>query len=586
MKTKETFQMLRQLEETSLYSFDNEHDSCGVGLIVTLQGDKEHEIVEKGLQVLENMVHRGAESADNLTGDGAGITVQVPHEFILLQGIPVPQEGKYGTGLVFLPRDEKKKEFCLSVIAQKADEEGLSLFHIRDVPVNSGCLGEIALKNEPVIKQLFLTGPYVPDEMERKLYVLRKKVERAIQTSVMAQERSFYMVSLSTRQLVYKGMLSSLQLRRYFPDLSHPNFTSRFALIHSRFSTNTFPTWDLAQPFRMLAHNGEINTIRGNRQWMQSRESLLQSDRFHDMKALYPIVQPGMSDSASIDNVLEFLVMSGKSLPHALAILVPESFNAKNPIPDGVKAFYEYHSMLMEPWDGPATLLFSDGRYAGGMLDRNGLRPARYTLTRDGVLILASETGTLPLEGQEIKERGRLKPGKMLLVDTLTGTIYSDSELKESLAKAYPYREWLNRNCLELEKVFSGRNVNNEIANREILLKTFGYSVEDLEFLIQPMALHGKEPVSSMGNDATLAVLSDKPQRLFNYFRQQFAQVTNPPIDPIREELVMSLTGYLGAVHQNLLDEIPALSGIVKVRSPILTNTHFDILLNLRYKGF
>ncbi len=586
MRTNNTFHTLRQFEEKSLYSFDNEHDACGVGLVITLQGEKEHEIVEKGLQVLENMVHRGAESADNLTGDGAGITVQVPHEFILLQGIPVPQEGRYGTGLAFLPRDEEKREFCLSLIARTADEEELSLFHVRDVPVNSGCLGEIALVNEPIIKQLFITGHYPVDLLERKLYVLRKKVEKAILNTAMAQERSFYMVSLSTRQMTYKGMLSSIQLRRYFPDLTSPNFTSRLALVHSRFSTNTFPTWDLAQPFRMLAHNGEINTIRGNRQWMRSRESVLRSDRFDDMEALYPIVQPGMSDSASIDNALEFLVMSGKSLPHALAMLVPESFNKKNPIPDGVKAFYEYHSMLMEPWDGPATLLFTDGRYAGGMLDRNGLRPARYTLTHDGILILASETGTLPLEGANIKERGRLRPGKMLLVDTWTGTIYSDSELKETLANAFPYREWLNRNCLKLAEVFSGRTVSNEVQNRETLLKAFGYSVEDIEFLVKPMAVHGKEPVSSMGNDMTLAVLSDKPQRLFNYFRQQFAQVTNPPIDPIREELVMSLTGYLGAVHQNLLQDIPALSGIVKIHSPILTNTHFDILLNLRYKGF
>lgn len=586
MGQKNIFQDLRQFEKDSLYSFQNEHDACGVGLTMTLTGEKSHDIVEKGLQVLENMVHRGAESADNITGDGAGILVQIPHEFILLQGIAVPAEGRYGTGLVFLPREKEKREYCLSLIKEKAYEEELSLFFVREVPVNSGCLGEIALSNEPVIKQIFVSGHFSPDELERKLYILRKKVEKSILGSEIAQQRSFYIVSLSTRQMIYKGMLSSMQLRQYFPDLTNPNFTSRVALVHSRFSTNTFPTWDLAQPFRMLAHNGEINTIRGNRQWMQSRESVLQSDVFPDMEELYPVVQPNMSDSASIDNVLEFLVMSGKSLPHAMAMLVPESFNAKNPIPDGVKAFYEYHSMLMEPWDGPATLIFSDGRYAGGMLDRNGLRPARYTITHSGIMIMASETGTLSFEPSDIKQMGRLKPGKMLMVDTLSGTIYSDAELKDTLAKGFPYREWLNRNCLKLDDISSGRSVKNNVENYETLLKAFGYSVEDLNILIKPMALEGKEPTSSMGNDTTLAALSDKPQRLFNYFRQQFAQVTNPPIDPIREELVMSLTGYLGAVHQNLLKEIPALSGIVKVKSPILTNTEFDILLNLQYKGF
>ena len=586
MGQENIFKNLRKFEKESLYSFQNEHDACGVGLAMTLTGEKSHDIVEKGLQVLENMVHRGAESADNTTGDGAGILVQIPHEFILLQGIAVPAEGRYGTGLVFLPREEAKREYCLSLIKEKAYEEDLLLFHVRDVPVNSDCLGEIALASEPVIKQLFVTGHFPSDELERKLYILRKKVEKSIHDSEIAEERSFYIVSLSTRQMIYKGMLSSIQLRQYFPDLTNPNFTSRVALVHSRFSTNTFPTWDLAQPFRMLAHNGEINTIRGNRQWMQSRESVLQSDFFPDITALYPVVQPDMSDSASVDNVLEFLVMSGKTLPHAMAMLVPESFNEKNPIPDGVKAFYEYHSMLMEPWDGPATLIFSDGRYAGGMLDRNGLRPARYTITHSGMMIMASETGTLTFDPSDIKQIGCLKPGKMMMIDTLTGTIYSDTELKETLANAFPYRDWLSRNCLKLDDISSGRSVNNDVAHYETLLKAFGYSVEDLDMLIKPMALEGKEPVSSMGNDVTLAALSDKPQRLFNYFRQQFAQVTNPPIDPIREELVMSLTGYLGAVHQNLLKDIPALSGIVKVKSPILTNTQFDILLNLRYKGF
>ncbi|MFV0390825.1 MAG: glutamate synthase large subunit [Paludibacteraceae bacterium] len=587
MSKDNPFQRLHDYESRSLYSFQNEHDACGVGLVVTLNDQKTHQIVETGLQVLENMVHRGAESADNKTGDGAGILVSIPHEFILLQGIPVPSKGKYGTGLVFLPKDEEKNKICLKIIQKKIEAEGLQLLATRDVPVNSDCLGEISSSNEPDIKQLFVTGGVLPqDELERSLYIVRKKIEKEISTTEFAGDRSFYIVTLSTKQMVYKGMLTSLQLREYYPDLTHPNFTSRIALVHSRFSTNTFPTWDLAQPFRMIGHNGEINTIRGNRQWMESRESVLKSDLLGEMKEFFPIVQPKMSDSASLDNVLEFLVMSGKSLPHAMAMLVPESFNDKNPISDNVKAFYEYHSMLMEPWDGPAALLFSDGQYTGGMLDRNGLRPARYLITNDDVMIIASETGTSEIEPTNIKAKGRLKPGKMILIDSRSGQIFYDKELKEGLAKTFPYRDWLNKNCVTLEEISSGRSVDNDIADYHRLLTVFGYTREDLERLIIPMANEGKEPISSMGNDTTLAALSNKPHRLFDYFRQQFAQVTNPPIDPIREELVMSLTGYLGAVHQNLLENVPELSKIVKIKSPILTNTEFDILMNLRYKGF
>ena len=547
---------ISEIEQQSLYSFQNEHDACGVGLVLNLYGEKSHEIVEKGLQVLENMVHRGAESADNKTGDGAGILVQIPHEFILLQGIPVPAKGKYGTGLVFLPREEQKAALCLNVIKENVEKEGLQLLAIRDVPVNSDILGAISASNEPLIKQIFITGATSQQALESKLYVVRKKIEHAILKSNLAKDRSFYMVSLSTRQMVYKGMLTSLQLREYYPDLSNPHFTSGIALVHSRFSTNTFPTWDLAQPFRLLGHNGEINTIRGNRFWMESRESVLKSDQLGDLKALMPIVQPGMSDSASLDNVLEFLVMSGKSLPHAMAMLVPESWNDKNPISDNLKAFYEYHSMFMEPWDGPATLLFSDGRYAGGMLDRNGLRPARYLITHDDLMVIASETGTIEFEASRIKEKGRLKPGKMIMIDTERGEIYYDRELKEGLAKAFPYKEWLDKNRINLDQISSGRTVKTDISNYKTLLTAFGYSREDIEKLMIPMAEGGQEPVSSMGNDVALSVFSDKPQRLFNYFRQQFAQVTNPPIDPIREELVMSLTAYVGSVHTNLLEQI------------------------------
>ena len=366
-------------------------------------------------------------------------------------------------------------------------------------------------------------------------------------------DRDFYMVSLSSRTIVYKGMLSSTQVREYFPDLSQPYFTSGIALVHSRFSTNTFPTWSLAQPFRVLAHNGEINTIRGNRAWMEARESVLATPEIPDIKAIRPIIQPGMSDSASLDNVLEFFMMSGMSLPHAMAMLVPESFNDKNPISEDLKAFYEYHSILMEPWDGPAALLFSDGRYAGGMLDRNGLRPARYLITKTGMMVVASEAGVISFEPNEILEKGRLQPGKMLIVDTQEGKIHYDAGLKQELASAKPYRQWLSANRIELDTLKSGRKVENRVENYDILLRNFGFTREDIERIIIPMCTNGSEPVASMGNDTPLAVLSEKPQLLFNYFRQQFAQVTNPAIDPIREELVMSLTEYIGAVGMQIL---------------------------------
>jgi glutamate synthase (NADPH/NADH) large chain len=353
-----------------------------------------------------------------------------------LQGIAVPEKGRYGTGLVFLPKAKSEAALCMEIIKDNVAKEKLTLLAVRDVPVNSDILGETSRANEPQIKQIFITGGADQEELEHKLYIVRKKIEKAAMKSTLSQKRSFYLVSLSTRKMVYKGMLTSLQLRNYYPDLSNPNFTSAIALVHSRFSTNTFPTWDLAQPFRVLGHNGEINTIRGNRYWMEARESIMKSQLLGNLDELYPLVQPGMSDSASLDNVLEFLIMSGKSLPHALAMLVPESWNEKNPISDDLKAFYEYHSIFMEPWDGPATLLFSDGRYAGGMLDRNGLRPARYLITKSDVMIVASETGVQAIEGADIKEKGRLKPGKMLMVDTEKGEIRYDPELKEELANA------------------------------------------------------------------------------------------------------------------------------------------------------
>ena len=576
----------RQPKQLGLYEASHEHDACGVGMLVNIQGGKSHELVESALKVLENMRHRGAEGADNKTGDGAGIMLQIPHEFILLQGIPVPEKGKYGTGLLFLPKDGKDQAVILSVIIEEIEKEGLTLMHLRNVPTCPEILGEAALANEPDIKQIFITGFTESETADRKLYIIRKRIENRIRKSDIPTREDFYIVSLSTKNIVYKGMLSSLQLRNYFPDLTNSYFTSGLALVHSRFSTNTFPTWGLAQPFRLLAHNGEINTIRGNRGWMEARESVLSSPALGDIREIRPIVQPGMSDSASLDNVLEFLLMSGLSLPHAMAMLVPESFNEKNPISEDLKAFYEYHSILMEPWDGPAALLFSDGRYAGGMLDRNGLRPARYLITQGGMMVVASEVGVMDFEPGDIKEKGRLQPGKILLIDTEKGEIYYDGELKKQLAEAKPYRTWLAGNRIELDGLKSGRKVSHSVENYDSMLRIFGYSKEDVERLIVPMCTTGAEPINSMGNDTPLAVLSDKPQLLYNYFRQQFAQVTNPPIDPIREELVMSLTEYIGAVGMNILTPSENHCKMVRLNHPILNNAQLDILCNIRYKGF
>ena len=571
----------KQNQEEGLYQSSYEHDACGVGMVVNIHGGKSHELVDNALKVLENMEHRGAETRDK-TGDGAGIMVQIPHEFILLQGIPVPEKGRYGTGLVFLPKDEQEQEGILSVMIEEIEREGLQLMHVRVVPTCPEVLGKAARDVEPEIRQIFVTGATEEqtDTLDRILYKIRKRIENRIKNN------DFYVCSLSSKNIIYKGMLTSGQLRRYFPDLSNPYFTSGLALVHSRFSTNTFPTWSLAQPFRLLAHNGEINTIRGNRGWMKARESVLSSEALGNIKDLCPIVQEGMSDSASLDNVFEFLMMSGLSLPQAMAILVPESFNDKNPISEDLKAFYEYHSILMEPWDGPAALLFSDGRYAGGMLDRNGLRPSRYTITKQGMMVVASEVGVMDFEPGDVVSKGRLQPGKILLVDTQEGKIYFDGEIKEQLAKAHPYQKWLNENRVQLEKLKSGRHVDNSVSNLESKLVNFGFGQEDIDRTIVPMATTAQEPVSAMGNDTPLAIISDRPQLFFNYFRQQFAQVTNPAIDPIREELVMSLTEYIGAVGTSILTPDASNCKMVRLPQPVLTNTQLDILCNIRYKGF
>ena len=563
-----------------LYDPANEHDACGVGMVVNIRGNKTHELVENALKVLENMMHRGAEGADGKTGDGAGIMLQIPHEFILLQGVPVPEKGSYGPGLVFLPKEEGSRKAIIERMKAEIERESCSLTYIRDVPVNSACLGEEAAEAEPYIVQIFVTSDEFIEEaeFERKLYRIRKHIER--------RAADCYICSLSTRNIVYKGMLTSRQLREYYPDLSSQWLTSGMALVHSRFSTNTFPRWSLAQPFRLLCHNGEINTIRGNRNWMRARESVLGSGALGDISDITPIVQPDMSDSASLDNVLEFLMLSGLSLPQAMAVLVPESFGQTNPISEDLRAFYEYHSILMEPWDGPAALLFSDGRYVGGMLDRNGLRPARYTITKRNMMVVASEVGVMDFDPSEVASKGRLEPGKMLFVDTQEGKVYYDGEIKAKLASEHPYRQWLDTNRIQLEDLRSGRKVEHSEEDPIRKETLFGFTAEDVEGALKPMCEKGIEPTSSMGNDTPLAVISERPQVFFNYFRQQFAQVTNPAIDSIRECNVMSLFEYIGRVGTGILTPDEDNCKMIRLPHPILTNTQLDMLCNIRYKGF
>jgi len=555
--------------------------------VAHLKGKKSHDIIRRGLETLVNMTHRGAEGADSKTGDGAGVMIQIPRDFYLIQGYEIPQEGHFGTGLVFLPRDVAEARKCEETLVQIVNDEDLDLIGFREVPTDNSTIGDIARGAEPGIRQILLGSELPQEEFERKLYIVRKRAEKLISASGLKQKHQFYIPSLSSRVLIYKGMLTSEQLGEYYLDLQDTRMVSAIAMVHSRFSTNTFPSWDLAQPFRMLAHNGEINTVKGNRFWMEARESILKSDILGDLQKLYPVIQPNMSDSASLDNVLEFLVMAGKSLPYAMSILIPESWNEKNPISPGLKAFYQYHSTYMEPWDGPASLIFSDGRYIGGMLDRNGLRPSRYIVTKDDLIVMGSEVGVQTFEPEKIREKGRLKPGKIMLVDTESGRILRDEELKEELANAHPYREWIQKNMVNLEQIQAGDKIAPGLGEKyREYLTSFNYSREDIETIIKPMAATAKEPIGSMGNDVPTTVLSTKPYRLFYYFKQLFAQVTNPPIDPIREELVMTLTSYLGSLQTNILETSPHHVKMVKFTSPVIDNSYFKIIKNLRYKGF
>ncbi|MDR2109669.1 MAG: glutamate synthase subunit alpha, partial [Spirochaetaceae bacterium] len=585
-----------------LYRKEDEHDSCGIGFVADIKGRPSHTILERGLEVLERMEHRGAESADNKTGDGSGVLLQIPHDYYkkLIPNLPPP--GAYGTGLVFLPgplgdpQTARLHESVLTLIEDTARASAFRVIAWREVPTDGSVIGSIARSAEPVIKQLVLApesgpgpgtaGEGVPD-LELGLYIFRKRLEKTLRSrgDLGRWAADCYLPSLSSRTIVYKGMLMPNQLKRYYPELRDGDVKTAVALVHSRFSTNTFPAWSLAQPFRMVSHNGEINTLTGNRFWMAAREPLFSHPRFgEDLRDILPVLEPEKSDSASFDNILELLVLSGRSLPHALMMLIPESWNDKNPIPQELKDFYEYHACIMEPWDGPASMVFCDGRYVGGTLDRNGLRPSRYTITKDDLIVMASETGVQDFKPSEVVYKGRLLPGKLLLVDMAEGRIIPDAEVKRDVCRRGPYAGWVGENLLTLDQGETDPKAEPDpgMPVPEILFmeRAMGYTREDRDRLLIPMAETGQEPTSSMGTDTPLAVFSGKSQRVYAYFKQVFAQVTNPPIDSIREDLVMTLTSFIGP-QENLLDETGAHCRRIKVFCPILTPEELERLLAL-----
>jgi len=565
-------------QQEGLYDPSNEHDACGVGFVVNIKNRKSHAIVEQGLQILKNLEHRGATGYDPLLGDGAGILIQIPGAFfreeMAKQGISLPPAGEYGVGMIFLPRNSESRRACEAAIERTVRYEGQTLLGWRDVPCDNAGLAQAAKDCEPVIRQVFIgrgAGLRDQDAFERKLYVIRKEAGHRVQALKLPDGKMFYVPSLSTRTLVYKGMLLADQVGQYFLDLQDPRMVSALALVHQRFSTNTFPTWDLAHPFRMIAHNGEINTLRGNVNWIRARENDISSPLFgEDLEKIWPLIYDGQSDSASFDNALELLVMGGYSLAHAMMLLIPEAW-AGNPLMDeDRRAFYEYHMALMEPWDGPAAVAFTDGRQIGATLDRNGLRPARYLVTDDDLVVMASEIGVLPIPEERIVKKWRLQPGKMLLIDLEEGRIVDDEEVKHALAQSKPYRAWLERSrhyVDELPEVASPDRLSVPLLD---LQQAFGYTQEDLKFILEPMATNGEEATGSMGNDAALPVLSNRNKPLFSYFKQLFAQVTNPPIDPIREEIVMSLISLVSP-NPNLLkiDETEPTPRL-EVKQPIL----------------
>jgi len=576
---------LRVPAPQGLYHPQNEHDACGMGLVASIKGEKSHDIIRKGLEVLINLTHRGAAGCDPETGDGAGILIQIPHVFFAREcgelGMPLPNEGAYGVAMCFLPVDKHSRLQCEGVIERIATEEGAAVIGWRDTPVNGDAIGREARNSQPYIEQLFVRRPEDVDEeaFERLLYKIRRRTEIEIAHSDIEGKEHFYVPSFSCRTIIYKGLMLAPQIEKFYFELANPLVSSALALVHQRFSTNTFPSWKLAHPYRYVAHNGEINTIRGNVSWMNARQSVLEHPVHGEhIEKLFPVIVPGGSDSASLDNAVEFLFQSGRSLPHVMAMLIPEAWAGNPDMDEDKRAFYEYHASLMEPWDGPAAIAFTDGRVIGATLDRNGLRPGRYFVTKDDLVVLASEAGVLDLPAEDIRKKGRLQPGRMFLVDTVQKRIISDGEIKKDLASRQPYAQWLQEQQVTLDQLPEPSRVI--ASNPETLLRrqrAYGYSEEDLRILLAPMGAKGEEPIGSMGTDTPLACLSDRPQPLFNYFKQLFAQVTNPPIDPIREEMVMSLISYIGT-ERNILDETPENCHTLKLPHPILTNRDLEKL--------
>ncbi len=582
-------------QKQGLYDPRFEHDACGVGFVARINGEKSNKIIQMGLEVLVNLTHRGAVGADPLTGDGAGLLMQIPDAFFREVcpdlGIDLPPEGDYGVGMIFLPKEEDMRTSFKRLIEKTVVEEGQLFLGWRNVPINSGArIGYTAKASEPVIQQLFVGArnrPADADDMwlERKLYVTRRRIENAVRGYGEEEIKAFHVASFSTRTLLYKGMFLADQVGDYYPDLGDERVVSAFAMVHQRYSTNTFPTWDLAQPFRMICHNGEINTLRGNINWMHAREEALSSPQFgEDIKKLFPIVPEGLSDSASFDRALEFLVLTGRSLPHAMMMMIPEAWENHQQMDADRRAFYRYHASMMEPWDGPAAVAFADGRYIGATLDRNGLRPARYMVTKSGYCIMASEAGTFTVPPEEELMQGRLRPGRMFIIDLEQGRIIEDEEIKEEIIGHKPYRKWVEEGLVTVDNLPAGQAHQPESEPLRSRQRIFGYTEEDLSVLLGPMAKSGTEPTGSMGNDAALAVLSDRPVLLFNYFKQLFAQVTNPAIDPIREELVMSLFMQLGPVG-NLLAETPEHVDRIRVDQPILSNENLERIRSIKLKN-
>lgn len=569
-----------------LYHPSFERDACGIGFVANIKSNKSHQIISDALTVLENMEHRGACGCEANTGDGAGIMIQVPHEFYFDEcvklGFHLPSFGRYGVGVLFFPREIRLREECRDIFNRAAEKLGLEVIGYRKVPVNTEGIGATALSVEPEMEHVFIACPdhiNNPDEFERKLFILRNYASHTINNTVKKDAIGFYIASLSYKTVVYKGQLTSNQVRGYFPDLNDKRLVSAFGLVHSRFATNTFPSWKLAQPFRFIAHNGEINTVQGNLNWLRTNEKGFTSPYFtkEEMDLLLPIVTDGQSDSACLDNMIELLTLSGRSLPHVMMMLIPEAWDGNESMDPVKKAFYEFHASFMEPWDGPASISFTDGKIIGATLDRNGLRPSRYCVTNDDRVIMASETGALPVDPSIVIEKGRLQPGKMFVVDMEQGRIISDTELKEQICSQKPYGEWLNKYKIRLEELPEPRVLFTHLEHEQVFKyqKAFGYSTEDLETIIAPMAIDGKEPIGSMGTDTPLAVLSDQPQHLSSYFKQLFAQVTNPPIDPIRERLVMSLATFVGN-NGNLLTEEPLAAHSVALKHPVLNNHELE----------